>query len=87
MRSSRAGNGKPCASCSAWFQPAPSPSSTRPPEMWSTVATIRESTDGRRKVAGETIVPSLIRSVTAASPASVAQASSEPRPDTSKTDW
>ena len=55
--------------------------------MWSTVATIRDEHDGRRKVAGETIVPSRIRSVTAASPASVAQASSEPRPETSKTDW
>ena len=43
--------------------------------MWSTVAAIRASTLGWRKVAGETIVPSRIRSVSAASPASVAHAS------------
>jgi hypothetical protein len=55
--------------------------------MWSTVATIRETTEGRRKVAGETIVPRRIRSVIAASPARVAQASSEPRREMSNTDW
>ena len=69
---------KPYASCSDSNQPAPRPSSTRPPEMWSTVATILASTGTRRNVTGETIVPSLIRLVTAASPASVAHASSEP---------
>ena len=42
----RSGNGKPNASCSRSFQPAPSPSSTRPPETWSAVATTLASIDG-----------------------------------------
>ena len=54
------------------------PSSTRPFEMWSTVVASFASTDGWRKVTGETSVPSRIVLVTAASPASVAHASSEP---------
>ena len=60
------------------YQPAPIPSSTRPPDTWSTVTTFFASTDAGRNVTGETIVPSRIRSVRAASAASVAQASSEP---------
>ena len=55
------------------------PSSTRPPDTWSTVTTDLARTDGCRKVAGETSVPSLSRDVTAASAASVVHASSDPR--------
>ena len=69
----------PAARCSPSNQPMPSPSSARPPETWSTVVTMRPSTEGCRKVTGVTIVPSRRRSVTAASAASVAHASSEPR--------
>ena len=46
--------------------------------MWSTVTAFFASTDGCLKVAGDTSVPSRMREVTAASAASVAQASSEP---------
>ena len=38
-RSAVSGNGMPQAACSAWNQPAPMPSSTRPPLMSSTWAT------------------------------------------------
>jgi hypothetical protein len=44
--------------------------------MWSTVTAMRARTLGCLKVAGETIVPRRIRSVKAARPASVVQASS-----------
>ena len=54
------------------------PTSTRPPEMWSTVTAARASTDGCRNVTGETSDPSRSFVVTAASPASVVQQSSEP---------
>ena len=56
-------NGKPYASCSASYQPAPIPSSTRPPETWSTVTTFFASTAAGRNVTGETIVPRRSRSV------------------------
>ncbi len=62
--------------CSRSFQPMPIPSSTLPPEMWSTVTALLASTAAGRNVTGETRVPSLIRSVTAARPASVVHASS-----------
>ena len=79
MRSPSGGKGKPYASCSGSLQPVPIPTSTRPPETWSTVATTLASSDGCRKVAGETSVPRRTVLVTAASAARVAQASSEPR--------
>ena len=78
-RVDRSGNAKPYAACSRSFQPAPNPSSTRPPETWSAVTTTFASSDGWRNVAGETIDPSRMRCVTPASAVSVAQASSEPR--------
>ena len=43
--------------------------------MWSTVATAFASSDGWRKVAGETSVPKRSSLVSAASPAIVVQAS------------
>ena len=61
----------PYAGCSASNQPAPSPSSTRPPDIWSTCATATASGPGRRKVADVTSVPSRIRDVSRASPARV----------------
>ncbi len=66
--------------CSASYQPLPSPSSTRPPLMASTVATVIANGPGSRKVADDTIVPSRIREVSRASPASTAHASVEPGP-------
>ena len=86
MRSCIGGNGKPYARCSASFQPVPMPSSIRPPEMWSAVTAFLASTEGWRNVAGETSVPSRTVDVIAASPHSVAHASSEPRDATPSTD-
>ena len=60
-------NGKPYASCSRSCQPAPMPRSIRPPETWSAVTTSLASTDGWRKLAGETSVPSRSFVVSAAS--------------------
>ena len=80
MRSPKGGNGKPKLWCSSSYQPAPSPSSTRPPEMWSTVVAAFASSEGWRKVTGDTIVPSRMRELRAAIAASVVQASWEPRP-------
>ena len=71
-------NAKPQARCSASYQPAPIPSSTRPPETWSTVTTLLASTAAWRNVTGETSVPSRSRSVRAARAASVVHASSDP---------
>ncbi len=68
----------PYASCSASNQPAPSPSSTRPPDIWSTCATAIASGPGSRKVADVTSVPSRIRDVSRASPARVTQESVGP---------
>ena len=79
IRSFMGGNGKPWARCSSTFQPVPTPSSIRPPEMWSAVTAFLASTAGWRKVAGETSVPSRTVDVIAARPHSVAHASSDPR--------
>ena len=68
----------PYAVCSASNQPAPMPSSTRPPLIWSTWATEIASGPGSRNVAEVTSVPSRIRLVSRASPASVTQASVGP---------
>ena len=75
MRVLMSGKGKPYAACSSSFQPVPSPSSTRPPEMWSAVTASFASMDGWRKVAGETSVPSRSADVTAARPQIVPHAS------------
>ena len=68
----------PYAACSCANQPAPRPSSTRPPDIWSTCATWIASTPGCRNVADETSVPSRMRLVSRASPASVVHASVGP---------
>ncbi len=64
--------------CSASNQPAPRPSSTRPPLIWSTFATEIASGPGWRKVALVIIVPSRIVLVSRASPARVTHASVGP---------
>ena len=64
--------------CSASNQPAPRPSSTRPPLIWSTWATEMASGPGSRNVAEVTSVPSRIRLVSRARPARVIQASVGP---------
>ena len=43
--------------CSCSYQPAPRPSSTRPPDIWSTLATAIASTPGSRNVPAVTSVP------------------------------
>jgi hypothetical protein len=72
--------------CSISDQPVPSPSEIRPLEMWSAVVASFASTDGWRKLDGETIVPSRSVVVRAASAQSVPQASSEPRSPSPITD-
>ncbi len=82
-RSFVGGNGIPYAECSLSYQPAPMPSSTRPPLISSMPATAIASGPGARKVAEVTSVPSLILLVSTARPASVTQASDGPgSPDT-----
>ena len=68
----------PYPRCSSSFHPPPRPSSTRPPDIWSTPATLIASGPGSRNVTGVTRVPSLMRSVSRARPASVVHASVEP---------
>ncbi len=65
-------------------QPAPRPSSTRPPDIWSTCATWMASTPGSRNVPAVTMVPSRMVDVSRASPARVTHASvgpGRPSPD------
>ena len=68
----------PYAACSPSYQPAPRPSSTRPPLIASACATWIASGPGRRNVTGVTSVPSRIREVSRPSAASVIHASVEP---------
>ena len=68
----------PYAACSSANHPVPRPSSTRPPLMTSTWATEIASGPGSRNVAAVTSVPSRIREVSRASPASVTHASVGP---------
>ena len=68
----------PYAVCSASNQPVPRPSSTRPPLIWSTCATVMASGPGSRNVAAVTSVPSRIRLVSTARAASVAHESVGP---------
>ncbi len=72
------GKGMPYARCSASYQPVPSPSSTLPALMASTWATVTASGPARRNVADDTRVPSRMRSVSRARPASVIHASVGP---------
>ena len=68
----------PYARCSSSNQPAPNPSSIRPPLIASTCATLIASGPGSRNVADVTSVPSRSRVVSLARPASVTQASVGP---------
>ena len=74
----RGGKGMPYAVYSCSYQPVPRPSSTRPPLIWSTWATVMARTPGSRKVPAVTSVPRRIRLVSRASPARVTQASVGP---------
>lgn len=68
----------PYALCSSAYQPVPMPSSTRPPLIWSTCATVIASGPGSRKVAAVINVPSRMRLVSRARPARVVHASVGP---------
>lgn len=48
MRSPAEGNPYPYASHSCWYQPAPIPISTRPPEIMSTVEAVLANSAGLR---------------------------------------
>ncbi len=61
--------------CSRSYHPVPMPSSTRPPLIASTVATMMASWPGCRNVPAVTSVPSLTLLVWMARPASVVQES------------
>ena len=61
------------------FQPAPSPRTNRPPLISATVAAIFAISPGGWKLVQATSGPSSMRSVTAASPASMVQTSHGPR--------
>ena len=74
-RSLTGGNGRPNAACSRAYHAAPMPSSTRPPLMSSTDATMAASSPGARKVAAVISAPSRIRLVSRARPPSVVQQS------------
>ena len=77
-RSRVSGNGIPYAECSASYHPAPMPSSTRPPLIWSTPATAIASGPGCRNVALVISVPSRMVLVSRARPARVTHASLGP---------
>ncbi len=62
-RSPVGGNGIAYAACSPSYQPAPSPSSTRPPLIASACATWIARGPGKRNVTGVTSVPSRMRVV------------------------
>ena len=77
-RSMRWSKGKPNASYSVRFHPAPRPRISRPPEISSTVAAFFASIAGAWKEVDATNGPSLTRSVDSASAASIDQASNGP---------
>src|SRR5260221_3329578 len=78
-RSFREGNGMWYAECSASYQPAPTPRTSRPPERMSTEVAILASTAGGRKVIGETLGPKVIRLVHSAQSASDTHVSMQSR--------
>ena len=78
-RETRWSYGKPNAVYSRWFQPAPRPRISRPPEIASTVAACLASIAGAWKLVDATSGPSSTRSVTAASAASEVHTSHGPR--------
>src|SRR5580693_7256514 len=74
-RSPGPGNSMPYASCSAASQPAPTPSTARPPEITSSVVTALASSPGARSVTGLTSENSAADDVTTASAPSTEYAS------------
>nr|WP_236004011.1 hypothetical protein [Nonomuraea antri] len=71
----RRSNGTPSASNSCRAQPAPTPSTSRPPLSCCRLAAIRATSSGCRYGTISTLVPSLMRLVRAASQASVVNGS------------
>ena len=78
-RETRWSKGNPKAVYSLSFQPAPSPRTSRPPEIASTVAACLASMAGAWKLVDATNGPSSTRLVTAARAASDVQTSQGPR--------
>ena len=78
-RETRWSYGSPKALYSVSFQPAPSPSTNRPPLTSATVAAIFAISPGGWNDAHATSGPSSTRSVTAASAASIVHTSHGPR--------
>lgn len=78
-REIRWSNGAPSARNSVSFQPAPSPSTSRPPEISSTVAACFASMNGAWNAVAATSGPRATRSVASARAASVVHASHGPR--------
>ena len=78
-RDARWSNGSPNARYSGSFQPEPTPSTKRPPLTSSIAAAMRAIRPGGWNARHATSGPSTTRSVTAASAASIVQASQGPR--------
>ncbi len=76
MRRKRVDGSVPWFRISSMFQPAPTPNRKRPPDRWSSVATSLAVTMGSRSITRQTPVPSLRRSVTAATAPSATNGSS-----------
>ena len=70
MRCLRRSNAMPAAPYSGWYQPAPMPSSNRPPDRWCRLAASWATIAGWRKSLDSTSVPTCRRAVTAAAAAS-----------------
>ena len=83
-REMRWSNGTPRAANSTSFQPAPMPSTSRPPEISSTAAASFASMNGSWNAVDATSGPIVTRSVASASPARVVHASHGPRVDPSR---
>ncbi len=76
IRRPAASNAIPAAWYSGWYQPAPTPSSNRPPEIRCRLAASWARTAGWRKSLDSTIVPTPSRVVTAAAAASAVNGAS-----------
>ena len=79
MRSRSDGKGRPKASCSGTFHPAPMPSTKRPPDSRSICAAMRASNDGWRNVMDETSGPKRMRELCSATSTNERKVSSASR--------
>ena len=80
VRARAGGKGYPYARCSAASDPVPMPSTSRPPLMTSSTEAIFAARGAGRYEADSTAVPSVMRSVTAATAASPVKASKASSP-------